>query len=133
MVEYVGEMITSEEAEERGKKYDAEGRTYPFDLDFNMGDQNPYNVDAAFYGNASFIVCVDPNMPRLCLFAERNIWPLPPEVLWKDVCVCAPRHKAGCPPASEPPSYFSHSQQGATEDVIGVSVTACIVMLSCCQ
>ena len=26
MFRYVGEMITSEEAEERGKKYDAEGR-----------------------------------------------------------------------------------------------------------
>ena len=25
-IRYVGEMITSEEAEERGKKYDAEGR-----------------------------------------------------------------------------------------------------------
>ena len=34
---YVGEMITSDEAEERGKKYDAEGRTYLFDLDFNLG------------------------------------------------------------------------------------------------
>ena len=30
-------MITSDEAEERGKKYDAEGRTYLFDLDFNLG------------------------------------------------------------------------------------------------
>ena len=28
---YVGEMITSDEAEERGKKYDAEGRNYLFD------------------------------------------------------------------------------------------------------
>ena len=56
MVEYVGEMITSEEAKELGKKLDAVGRTYLFDLDFNMGDQNPYTMDAAFYGNASHFV-----------------------------------------------------------------------------
>lgn len=89
VVEYVGEVITSEEAEERGKTYDAEGRTYLFDLDFNMGDQNPYTVDAAFYGNVSHFInhscdpnlsifnvwidCLDPNLPRLCLFANRDI------------------------------------------------------------
>jgi len=89
VVEYVGEMITSEEAEERGKKYDAEGRTYLFDLDFNLGDENLYTVDAAFYGNIShfinhscdanlnifnvYVDCLDPNMPRLCLFAKREI------------------------------------------------------------
>merc|ERR1719341_2926 len=89
VVEYVGEMITSEEAEERGKKYDAEGRTYLFDLDFNRGDQNLYTVDAAFYGNLShfinhscdpnlnifnvYVDCLDPDMPRLCLFAKREI------------------------------------------------------------
>ena len=37
VVQYVGEVITSDEAEDRGKKYDAEGRTYLFDLDFNLG------------------------------------------------------------------------------------------------
>jgi len=89
VVEYVGEMITSVEAEERGKKYDAEGRTYLFDLDFNRGDDNLYVVDAAFYGNLShfinhscdpnlnifnvYIDCLDPDMPRLCLFAKREI------------------------------------------------------------
>ena len=89
----MGEVITSEEAEERGKKYgkcvrfrktvslgeptkiltvwtvekcnfiasilfitDAEGRTYLFDLDFNMGNENPYTVDAAFYGNVSHFI-----------------------------------------------------------------------------
>ena len=35
---------------------DAEGRTYLFDLDFNMGDQNPYTVDAAFFGNVSHFI-----------------------------------------------------------------------------
>jgi len=89
VVSYVGEVITSEEAERRGKDYDAAGRTYLFDLDFNLGDDNPYTVDAAFYGNLShfinhscdpnlsifnvYINCLDPNLPQLCLFARRDI------------------------------------------------------------
>ena len=44
VVQYVGEVITSDEAEERGKKYDADGKTYLFDLDFNLGDENPFTV-----------------------------------------------------------------------------------------
>ena len=44
VVQYVGEVITSDEAEERGKKYDADGKTYLFDLDFNLGDENPFSV-----------------------------------------------------------------------------------------
>ena len=89
VVEYVGEVITNEEAEERGKKYDAEGRTYLFDLDFNSdGDDNMYTVDAAFYGNLShfinhscdpnlnifnvYINNLDPNMPQLALFAKHG-------------------------------------------------------------
>ena len=43
--QYVGEVITSDEAESRGKKYDADGRTYLFDLDFNLGDDNLYTVN----------------------------------------------------------------------------------------
>ncbi len=108
VVEYVGEVITSKEAEERGKRYgetyfwlfagnisftsffsDAEGRTYLFDLDFNKGDENPYTVDAAHYGNVSHFInhscdanlavfnvwidCLDPDLPRLCMFAVRDI------------------------------------------------------------
>ena len=89
VVEYVGEVITSEVAEERGKKYDAEGRTYLFDLDFNLGEENIYTVDAAFYGNLShfinhscdpnlnifsvYINNLDPNMPQLAMFARRDI------------------------------------------------------------
>ncbi len=70
VVEYVGEVITSEQAEERGKKYDAEGRTYLFDLDYNLGQDNPYTVDAANYGNVSHFInhCCDPN---LSIF---NVW-----------------------------------------------------------
>merc|ERR1719219_2173222 len=82
-------MITSEEAEVRGKKYDAEGRTYLFDLDFNLGEENLYTVDAAFCGNLSrfinhscdpnlnifsvYINNLDPNMPQLAMFARRDI------------------------------------------------------------
>ena len=89
VVEYVGEVITSDEAEKRGRKYDAEGRTYLFDLDFNLGQENVYTVDAAFYGNLShfinhscdpnlyifsvFINNLDPNMPQLAMFAKRDI------------------------------------------------------------
>ena len=64
VVEYVGEVITSDVAEERGKKYDAEGRTYLFDLDFNLGEENIYTVDAAFYGNLSHFInhSCDPNV-----------------------------------------------------------------------
>lgn len=86
--EYVGEIVTHEEAERRGEVYDAEGRTYLFDLDFNSSD-NPYTIDAAKYGNVShfinhscnpnlavwavFINCLDPNLPRLALFSIREI------------------------------------------------------------
>ena len=65
------------------------GRTYLFDLDFNLGDENLYTVDAAFYGNLShfinhscdpnlnifnvYVNCLDPNMPQLCLFAKKEI------------------------------------------------------------
>jgi histone-lysine N-methyltransferase SUV39H len=87
--EYVGEVIKSEEAEKRGKIYDAEGRTYLFDLDYNDSEQNPFTVDATVYGNISHFInhscdpnlavfavwinCLDPNLPRLALFAIRNI------------------------------------------------------------
>jgi histone-lysine N-methyltransferase SUV39H len=87
--EYVGEVIKNEEAEQRGKGYDAEGRTYLFDLDYNDGEHYPYTVDAAKFGNISHFInhscepnlavfavwinCLDPNLPKLALFATRNI------------------------------------------------------------
>ncbi|KAG7170690.1 histone-lysine N-methyltransferase SUV39H2-like [Homarus americanus] len=89
VTEYVGEVITSEEAERRGKIYDAQGCTYLFDLDYNRGDQNLYTVDAAKCGNVSHFInhscdpnlvvfnvwvnCLDPDLPRLALFAARDI------------------------------------------------------------
>lgn len=52
VTEYVGEVVTTEEAERRGELYDQEGRTYLFDLDFNCAD-NAFTIDAANYGNIS--------------------------------------------------------------------------------
>lgn len=87
--EYVGEVITFDEAELRGQKYDKEGQTYLFDLDFNDTNAFPFTVDAATYGNVSHFVnhscdpnmtvyavwinCLDPNIPKLALFANREI------------------------------------------------------------
>jgi len=89
VTEYVGEVISSEEAERRGQIYDTRGCTYLFDLDYNKGDLNPYTVDAAKYGNVSHFInhscdpnlvvfnvwvnCLDPDLPKLALFAVREI------------------------------------------------------------
>ncbi|XP_060801415.1 histone-lysine N-methyltransferase Su(var)3-9 isoform X1 [Amyelois transitella] len=90
LCQYVGEVITFEEAEKRGREYDAQGLTYLFDLDFNSVE-NPYVVDAAHMGNVSHFInhscdpnlgvwavwadCLDPNLPMLALFATRDIEP----------------------------------------------------------
>ena len=55
----------------------------------NKGNENPYTVDAAHYGNVSHFInhscdpnlavfnvwidCLDPDLPRLALFAVRDI------------------------------------------------------------
>lgn len=86
--QYVGEVITFEEAEKRGREYDANGLTYLFDLDFNSVE-NPFVVDAANLGNISHFInhscdpnlgvwavwadCLDPNLPMLALFATCDI------------------------------------------------------------
>ncbi|XP_072932753.1 histone-lysine N-methyltransferase SUV39H2-like isoform X1 [Epargyreus clarus] len=86
--QYVGEVITFEEAEKRGREYDANGLTYLFDLDFNSVE-NPYVVDAAHLGNVSHFInhscdpnlgvwavwadCLDPNLPMLALFSTCDI------------------------------------------------------------
>uniref|UniRef100_W8BZJ9 Histone-lysine N-methyltransferase n=1 Tax=Ceratitis capitata TaxID=7213 RepID=W8BZJ9_CERCA len=87
--EYVGEIITSEEANDRGQTYDAIGRTYLFDLDYNTSGESVYTIDAALYGNVSHFInhsCnpnlavfpfwinnLDINMPRLAFFSLRPI------------------------------------------------------------
>ncbi|KAG8447317.1 hypothetical protein GDO86_014689 [Hymenochirus boettgeri] len=86
VMEYVGEIITSEEAERRGQIYDRQGATYLFDLDYV---EDVYTVDAARYGNIShfvnhsckpnlqvynvFIDNLDERLPRIAFFATRTI------------------------------------------------------------
>uniref|UniRef100_A0A673HMG6 Histone-lysine N-methyltransferase n=1 Tax=Sinocyclocheilus rhinocerous TaxID=307959 RepID=A0A673HMG6_9TELE len=86
VMEYVGEIITTEEADCRGHIYDKEGATYLFDLDY-VDDE--YTVDAAHYGNIShfvnhscdpnlqvynvFIDNLDERLPRIAFFATCGI------------------------------------------------------------
>lgn len=88
VVEYVGEVITSDEAERRGKLYDSRQQTYLFDLDFYDKDAT-FTVDAYKYGNVSHFInhscdpnlrvysvwvdTLDPRLPRIGLFAVRDI------------------------------------------------------------
>jgi histone-lysine N-methyltransferase SUV39H len=88
VTEYVGEVVTTEEAERRGELYDQEGRTYLFDLDFNC-DDNPFTIDAAHYGNIShffnhscnpnlrvysvWIDTLDERLPRIAFFSTQSI------------------------------------------------------------
>lgn len=48
-------MIQNAEAEERGLKYDEDGITYLFDLDY-FESENPLTVDATKYGNVSHFI-----------------------------------------------------------------------------
>ncbi|XP_061908409.1 histone-lysine N-methyltransferase SUV39H1-A [Entelurus aequoreus] len=86
VMEYVGEIITTEEAEKRGHIYDSQGSTYLFDLDYV---EDVYTVDAAHQGNVShfvnhscnpnlqvfnvFIDNIDERLPRIALFSTRSI------------------------------------------------------------
>ncbi|XP_041712061.1 histone-lysine N-methyltransferase SUV39H1 [Coregonus clupeaformis] len=86
VMEYVGEIITSDEAEKRGHLYDRQGATYLFDLDYV---EDVYTVDAAHHGNIShfvnhscnpnlqvynvFIDNLDERLPRIALFSTRPI------------------------------------------------------------
>ncbi|GIY85011.1 histone-lysine N-methyltransferase SUV39H2 [Caerostris darwini] len=88
VMEYLGEIITTEEAEKRDLSCDNNGCTYLFDLDF--GTQNcKYTIDARHRGNASHFMnhSCDPNLqvfvvwiemqvediPRLAFFAKKKI------------------------------------------------------------
>lgn len=90
ITEYIGEVITGEEAENRGKIYDVQGRTYLFDLDFNdCKNEPPFTVDAGKVGNVSHFInhscdpnlgvwpvwvnCLDPDLPRLSFFSLKRI------------------------------------------------------------
>uniref|UniRef100_T1GLX6 Histone-lysine N-methyltransferase n=1 Tax=Megaselia scalaris TaxID=36166 RepID=T1GLX6_MEGSC len=67
--EYVGEVITNKEADRRGKIYDAQGRTYLFDLDYTEDGQAAYTIDAAHYGNVAKFInhSCNPNL---------QVWPM---------------------------------------------------------
>uniref|UniRef100_A0A2K5MLZ5 Histone-lysine N-methyltransferase n=1 Tax=Cercocebus atys TaxID=9531 RepID=A0A2K5MLZ5_CERAT len=69
VMEYVGEVITSEEAERRRQFYDNKGITYLFDLDY---ESNEFTVDAARYGNVSHFVnhSCDPNLQVFNVFID---------------------------------------------------------------
>ena len=54
VMEYVGEIITNEEAEQRGKMYDAAQQTYLFDLDLDT--EASYAIDAYHFGNVSHFI-----------------------------------------------------------------------------
>ena len=55
VMEYVGEIITSDEAERRGRRYDAAQQTYLFDLDLTNSEAS-YTIDACHYGNVSHFI-----------------------------------------------------------------------------
>lgn len=89
VTEYVGEVIGEEEAERRGKVYDAEGATYLFDLDYEGSERVEYAVDAKYFGNIAHFInhscepnlqifcvwveCHHPTLPRLAFFSTRAI------------------------------------------------------------
>eukprot|EP00731_Ephydatia_muelleri_P001292 Em0001g1292a len=85
--EYVGEVITVEEAEKREQRYD-NGVNYLFDLDY-YEDHSEFTIDATKYGNVAhffnhscnpnlmvyscWINTADPRLPRLAFFTTRSI------------------------------------------------------------
>ncbi|XP_070495118.1 histone-lysine N-methyltransferase SUV39H1 [Chironomus tepperi] len=89
IIEYTGEIIDQEESVRRGEKYDAIGKSYLFDLDFNEKREAVYTIDAAHYGNLARLInhSCEPNcriwpvttcnhdasIYRMCIFSIRKI------------------------------------------------------------
>jgi histone-lysine N-methyltransferase SUV39H len=87
--EYIGEVVKKEVADDRIKGTYKGRPLYIFDLDFNDYKEFPYTVDAFQFGNVSHFInhscepnlavyscwinCLDPNLPRLAMFAIRDI------------------------------------------------------------
>ncbi|KAG9340311.1 hypothetical protein JZ751_021758 [Albula glossodonta] len=70
VMEYVGEIITTEEAERRGHIYDRQGATYLFDLDY-VEDVYTCNPNLQVYN--VFIDNLDERLPRIAFFSTRPI------------------------------------------------------------
>ncbi|KAJ1675042.1 hypothetical protein EV182_002046, partial [Spiromyces aspiralis] len=72
--EYVGEIITYEEAEKRAKNDQVFGTTYLFDLDYDVmqGDLIDFTIDSRYYGNIShfFNHSCNPNVDIRPVFVE---------------------------------------------------------------
>ncbi|KAJ2783834.1 hypothetical protein GGI15_002439 [Coemansia interrupta] len=93
IAEYVGEVITSEDADRRGRDDTAAGLTYLFDLDMNTpkGVISEFSIDAKTHGNVShffnhscdpnlvihqaFVEHRDPRLHRLAFFTTKDIEP----------------------------------------------------------
>ncbi|KAG0273812.1 hypothetical protein BGZ95_010367 [Linnemannia exigua] len=71
---YVGEIITSEEAEHRGSLQANTGTTYLFDLDYNHEKQATYSIDACKLGNETHFInhSCDPNLSVYMLKSGGN-------------------------------------------------------------
>lgn len=96
LAEYIGEIISEQEAERRGKIYDSDGCSYIFDL----YERNLYSIDSKKYGNFTKFMnhCCTPNlvaknvcnevldkrMSTIAFFAKKEI--LPGEELTFDYC-----------------------------------------------
>ncbi|KAJ2863542.1 hypothetical protein GGH94_003536 [Coemansia aciculifera] len=75
VAEYVGEVISYDEAERRGLEDKAHGLTYLFDLDKEFtGDIADFSIDAKPHGNVShfFNHSCDPNMSAHAVYIEHR-------------------------------------------------------------
>ncbi|KAJ2751625.1 hypothetical protein GGI19_004364 [Coemansia pectinata] len=75
VAEYVGEVISYDEAERRGLEDKAHGLTYLFDLDKEFtGDIADFSIDAKTHGNVShfFNHSCDPNMSAHAVYIEHR-------------------------------------------------------------
>ncbi|KAJ2260865.1 hypothetical protein GGI01_002705 [Coemansia sp. RSA 376] len=75
VAEYVGEVISYDEAERRGLEDKAYGLTYLFDLDKEFsGDTSDFSIDAKTCGNVShfFNHSCDPNMSAHSVYIEHR-------------------------------------------------------------
>ncbi|EDW82604.1 uncharacterized protein Dwil_GK25046 [Drosophila willistoni] len=79
--EYIGEIITSKEADKRAKLYENCGRRriYLFALDYNVAQDDEYTIDATNFGNISRYLnhSCDPNIAVFPCWIEHSHFALP--------------------------------------------------------